>query len=433
MTPAPLLVSLALLVSALPAATAAAEPAPVPPAAPVLASAATQPAQPAPTGTWYAQLRPVEGLEIGFAIRIETASAGAFRGELLNGAIAIPFSSVAWDGKAFVLDLAHLDARLTAEPSADGSALSGSFTRVLPSGRAESTFAASRKAPPVPQPAASAPSVAGEWGAEVGEGEKAEKLLATFRQKGGSVAGSFLDPSGDGGPYHGTWDGKGLVLSVFDGVHAVRVEAALGPDGRLVGTRRDRSGKSVRLVLRRLSKAEEAAFLPDAFGVTRPKDRTAPFAFSLPDVDGKTVSSTDARFSGKPMLVVFSGTWCPNCNDEAPVTQELQSRYAARGLQVVTLFYEYTDDAQRSARQVKRFAERYGLTGSLLLAGTTKNARSTAPLQQIDGFSGYPTTLFLDRTHRVVRIHAGFDGPATGERFTRLKQELDEAVRTLVE
>ncbi|MGE5347329.1 MAG: hypothetical protein ACM3JH_15350, partial [Acidithiobacillales bacterium] len=44
----------------------------------------------------------------------------------------------------------------------------------------------------------------------------------------------------------------------------------------------------------------------------------------------------------------------------------------------------------------------------------------------------YPTTLFLDRQHRIVKAHSGFDGPATGDRFRKLKKDWNETVRKLV-
>ncbi|MBL8205314.1 MAG: TlpA family protein disulfide reductase, partial [Blastocatellia bacterium] len=43
-----------------------------------------------------------------------------------------------------------------------------------------------------------------------------------------------------------------------------------------------------------------------------------------------------------------------------------------------------------------------------------------------------PTTLFIGRDGLVKKIHAGFDGPATGERHTRLKAEFEETVKELL-
>ena len=99
---------------------------------------------------------------------------------------------------------------------------------------------------------------------------------------------------------------------------------------------------------------------------------------------------------------------------------------------MISLSFEYTDDVERNRRQVKRFIERFGTRHPILLAGTTKTARTSSAILPLEGWEGYPTTIFLDRQHRIVKIHSGFDGPATGERFTKLKKDLEDAVEALL-
>lgn len=55
----------------------------------------------------------------------------------------------------------------------------------------------------------------------------------------------------------------------------------------------------------------------DANQHTGVKDPTQPFNFSFPDLEGKIVSNTDARFRNKVVLINITGSWCPNCHDEA--------------------------------------------------------------------------------------------------------------------
>lgn len=196
-------------------------------------------AEAAPTGRWHAVLEPVPGLEVAFGLKVE-ANGRALSGALLNGAARSRFTSVSWDGASLTLALDHYDAKLVAR--LEGGRLAGAFTRTIPSGRIEIPFRAERNPPAPPKPPKGAPSVAGDWGVEMGEGEKASRLLATFRQDGGRATGTLLGSTGDYGPMHGTWDGKGLVLTVFDGVFVYRLDGALGGDGTLLGTFRTRSG-----------------------------------------------------------------------------------------------------------------------------------------------------------------------------------------------
>jgi thiol-disulfide isomerase/thioredoxin len=388
----------------------------------------SSPAPPAPVGLWHAELIPSAGHEVFFNLKIVAKGSG-LSASLLNGASEIPFTSAAWDGAKLTLELAHYDAKIVAEPK--GGELEGRYTRVIATGLAEVPFRASRKAPAAPAPKGGA-SIDGSWGVEMGDGKNLEKITGVFRQKGGAVTGTFLSTTGDYGALHGTFDGERLALSVFDGVHVYRFDAELLPDGRLAGEYRSRMNPPVSWRGKRLDAAAAATFLPGSFDIVKPKDPSQPYVVSFPDVEGRIVSTADPRFSGKPMLVAFMGTWCPNCADEAPFLRDLYAKYGAKGLEVISLSFEYTDDVERNRRQVKRFIERFGTKHPILLAGTTKGAPASPAILPLEGWEGYPTTLFLDRRHRIVKIHSGFDGPATGERFAKLKKEIESAVEMLL-
>jgi hypothetical protein len=68
----------------------------------------------------------------------------------------------------------------------------------------------------------------------------------------------------------------------------------------------------------------------------------------------------------------------------------------------------------------------------MLLGGSTENDDIARKLPQLENFGAYPTTIFIGRDGLVKKIHAGFDGPATGERHTRLKAEFEETVKELL-
>jgi peroxiredoxin len=274
-------------------------------------------------------------------------------------------------------------------------------------------------------------SVGGTWAVEIAEPGGIVKGTGLFRQKGTTVTGTVTTASGDYGPLHGTFDGEDLVLTVFNGFFIYRFDAELLPDGTLAGEFRQRISPPADWKAKRLSE-KTSADAASGFGTVKPKNPDAPFVFSFPDAEGRTVSSEDPRFKGKPLVLTYMGTWCPNCHDEAPVLRDLYARYRAQGLEVVALTWEYTDEPERSRRLVAQFVARHGVNYPILFAGTTKTAATSGPRTQLDGFAGYPTTLYLDRSHRIVRVHSGFDGPATGERFAQLKKEIDETATKLV-
>jgi len=392
----------------------------------VLAAASPSPV----TGLWHARLIPVPGHDVLFDLQVEKGPKGALSAVLRNEDQTIPFSSAEWDGKTLTLTLAHLDGSLVARKA--GAGLEGAYSRTTAAGNVTIPFSASRAAPPLPALAKGSASLSGTWGVQIGGPGEVEKATAILKQEGARLTGTMRTLTGDYGRLHGTWSGQNLLLTVFDGVHVYRFTGERLADGTLAGEFRSRANPPVSWNARRLSKEEADSYLPSGFTIARPKDPAVPYRFRFEDADGKTVSSEDPRFSGKPMLVVFMGTWCPNCNEEAPVLKDLHQRYAGKGLEVVSLAFEYTEDVERNRRQVKRFVERYGIPYPVLIAGTTGSAPTSASMTQLDGWQGYPTTLFLDRNHRVVKIHSGFDGPSTGEHYERLKKEMVEAVEVLL-
>ena len=387
-----------------------------------------------PVGRWYARLVSSPDHPVEFEILVEKKG-GALSATLVNDTARTPFTTAVWDGLKLTLELSHYDARISAEPR--NGALAGRYTRTTASGLAEVPFFATLAAPSLTKAvsnvsSAAAPSIEGAWAFEIAEGPSPTKATGVFRQNGVEAAGTLLTTAGDYGALHGTFDGERLVLCVFDGVHVYRFDGELLPDGTLAGEFRSRANPPAGWRATRLVAAAAAANLPGGFSIVRPKDPAAPYVFSFPGPDGRMVSSFDARFAGKPMLVTFMGTWCPNCADEAPVLRDLYSRYRRQGLEIVSLSFEYTDDIERNRRQVKRFVERFRIEHPVLIAGTTKEAPASPATAPLEGWEGYPTTLFLDKDHRIVKIHSGFDGPATGEGFKKLKKEMEDEVRKLL-
>ncbi|MBN1382426.1 MAG: TlpA family protein disulfide reductase [Deltaproteobacteria bacterium] len=75
--------------------------------------------------------------------------------------------------------------------------------------------------------------------------------------------------------------------------------------------------------------------------------------FVLKDIDGRNFKLSD--FKGRPILLIFSTTWCGYCRSEIPHFKNIYSTYKAKGLEVVNI------DINESKEKVARFAERYNL------------------------------------------------------------------------
>jgi peroxiredoxin len=178
--------------------------------------------------------------------------------------------------------------------------------------------------------------------------------------------------------------------------------------------------------------AAKAKGLPepsDPSRFTSVTDPTEPFRFSFPDLDGRTVSNTDPRFAGKVVIISISGSWCPNCHDEAPFLVELYKKYKAQGLEIVSLSFE--EEAQlKNPVRLRAFIKRYGITYTVLLPGEPKELNAKVP--QGVNLSSFPTTFFLGRDGRVRGVHAGFPGAASGEFHKQAKEETIARVERLL-
>ncbi len=69
-------------------------------------------------------------------------------------------------------------------------------------------------------------------------------------------------------------------------------------------------------------------------GTPVPMGSAAP-DFTLPALDGKTYSLSS--FKGKPVVLEFMATWCPHCRDEAPIINQLNAAYSAKGVQILDI------------------------------------------------------------------------------------------------
>ncbi|MCZ2146217.1 MAG: TlpA family protein disulfide reductase [Bryobacterales bacterium] len=372
-------------------------------------------------GLWHAAVKAPSEEEAYFDLEV-TSQDGGWQGMLINGRDRNVSSSGTFDGRKLKLEFNYWDGRLEAD--FENGELRGAFTRQYRKQILARPFRARRT--PLAAPA-SAPEVdvGGEWLLDVAENGRKELWLASFAQDGAKLRGVLIPVSGDYGMHTGFVDGNRILLTHFDGIRATILEARVS-GGRLEGTLKGSVNAAV--TGRRADKTGGQEL--EASSHTTMKNPKEAFRFSYPDLEGRTVSSADIRFRGKVVVVAITGSWCPNCHDEAVVLRELYERYHARGLEIVALGFEYTGEKERDLRQLRLFAEKYKLPYPVLLAGSTENAEQA--LDQVHNFRAYPTTLFIGRDGLVRRVHAGFEGPSTGARYAALKQEMTQWVESLL-
>ncbi len=123
-----------------------------------------------------------------------------------------------------------------------------------------------------------------------------------------------------------------------------------------------------------------------------------PFDFELKDISEEQQALTDYR--DKVVIVDIWGTWCPPCIAEIPHFIELQDKYGDRGLQILGINYEDADSWEEQQQIIANFVEKKGINYPCM-PGTEEVQN------QIPGFSGFPTTLFIDKTGNVREVIVG--------------------------
>jgi peroxiredoxin len=366
-------------------------------------------------GLWDASVV-VNGTEIPF--RFEFSGDGPkVKGSFFNGDDKVTSTSGNAHDGSVLLNFDHYATKLDAKLK-DGR-LEGSYGRegkVYP-------FQAKRFVPS-PLTSEDVPSIAGLWeiGVKSPKGESAWRFIV--RQSGPEVSAAILRVDGDTGALTGTYkDGK-FVLSHFSGARPSLFVVTPQKDGSIeVG----QSGKPALIAFR--AAEARAKGLPEPTDPSRHtsvKDPTTPFEFSFPDLNGKTVSNTDPRFRDKVVIVAISGSWCPNCHDEAPFLEALYRKYQKQGLEIVSLSFEEADQLKNPTR-LRAFIKQYGITFPVLLGGEPDQLKDK--LTQAVNLNAWPTTFYLGRDGLVRSVHAGFAGAASGS----FHKTLEEEVTTLVE
>lgn len=355
--------------------------------------------------------------------------------EVVNGRERRAVPRVRQQGDEVLLRFDPYDAEIRARLDASGTRLEGTWTKQS-AGRtvslpfvAEAVQDEAPLEPPAPATRGMPGPFAGRWAVDFSSSDDpAVAVLECGPANDPWIEGTFLTTLGDYRYLDGRWDAQGFTLACFDGAHAFLFRARLGEDGALAGDfwSSDTWHETWTAV------RDDDAALPDAFGLTQAVDGVELGSLAFPDLQGELRRLDAPAYAGKARIVQLFGTWCPNCNDEAPFLAELDRRYREKGLSILGLAFELDDDHAYAAQRVKTYAQRFGLDYPILIAGTSDKQAASQAFPLVDRVRAFPTTLFLDATNRVRAVHTGWSGPATGKEHERLVREVERLVEQLL-
>jgi thiol-disulfide isomerase/thioredoxin len=393
--------------------------------------------------TWYrAVVRAADGVEVWFFLGVpapgaagqavfkvgghEVRSAATFDGKVGGHEVR---SAGTFDGKTLNIPLAVHQTAVEATVGQD-QILRGSFTT---SWRAWGASSLPLTATPVAAPTTSALATLGPDGAaldlrpphsvwRLAMAESGVAKLVIDQTAPGELAGLLFLATGNIIYLAGNGRGDAIVLTGFDGTSGYRLELTLGADrtrarGAFFGGHR--------LDWRETVTATRGAEFALA---AQPKATRRGAKIGLPD------QPELAALERGPLVVELAGSWCSTCRNAAPFLVELYREYQPRGLHMVSLLYEFSDDRALDAAQAETFKKTYGVTWPVVpIPGSLDDFAEILPRGLTDiNPTGFPITLFLAPDRSLVAFHVGFPAADATDEFRRVAAEFRANIETLL-
>lgn len=274
------------------------------------------------------------------------------------------------------------------------------------------------------------PYFEGKWEVTFSPGTKdSSKAIGVFHhlEQTDYITGTFLTETGDYRYLEGMKNGNKMYLSCFDGSHLFLFLAEMKEE-KLHGKFYSGAHWQESWTGRR----NDSFHLRDPEVITVMKDPEQKISFTFPDLNNKNISLSDKRFDNKPVIVQIMGSWCPNCMDETAYLSEIYRQYKKEGLEIVALSFEKTTDFTRAKNQVERLVKKFNVEYPVLLTLQSGKEKASETLSFLNQITSFPTTIFLNKKHQVVKIHTGFNGPATGNEYLRFKENTESLIRQLI-
>jgi thiol-disulfide isomerase/thioredoxin len=242
------------------------------------------------------------------------------------------------------------------------------------------------------------------------------------------IGATFRTNTGDYGFMHGGYKGGNIVLSTFNGSRAYLLEAELSNDS-VKGVMY--AGNHSKMIIEGV--LDNDFELADEYSLTSLKNNSQKFDFSFENTVGKLISIDDDFYNGKSMVIQFMGSWCPNCLDESKFYVDYINENDLKGIEFVALAFEYAKTKEGALKSILKLKNELKINYPILLAqyGSSDKEKALEKFPMLNNIISYPTTIFLDRNKEVIKIHTGFNGPATGEKYIEFKKEFDRTIKEM--
>ena len=382
----------------------------------------------AQSGLWDAHVDSPGG-PIRFVLKLEHSEHDdSWSAWLINGTEEIEVPNVESKNSSLVLSIDHYDSELTLtkipKTVSNDHGLVGSWKKRRKANKwVEMDFGASPHVENEKGSNTANTEFDGRWQVKFSSSDDPAVGIFKVNPKTGILGGTFLTTTGDYRFLAGTANDGEMELSCFDGAHAFLFKAKLNPDGSLAGD----FWSSNTWHETWMATKDEKATIADGFELTKATSSNIN-ALSFPDLDGKQTGLDAEEFAAPVRLVHIFGSWCPNCHDAGVYLAELKQKYGDK-ISVVGIAFELTGDMKRDTEQVRKYLKRHKLDHPVLIGGgSSSKAEASKAVSIIDEVRSYPTTIFADRDGKIIAVHQGFAGPATGDAYEKLKVKFESTI-----
>jgi thiol-disulfide isomerase/thioredoxin len=378
-------------------------------------------------GIWRATLK-IQNQEVPFGLDVQKDSAGGFDAFIVNAQERLLLDEVRFENDSVIIPLHIFDASIRAR--VNETSMTGVFVKHYDKDY-RVPFEAKHGVPyrfSSTTTDSDPTNFSGKFSVAFYEEKDTTEAVGVFNQKGDSVAGTFLTPTGDYRFLQGNVINDSLYLSTFDGNYVYLFKAAFHSKDSIRG--RFYSGKTKNIAW--VGVKNENAALPDAESLTYLKKGYDKIDFSFPNVNGEKVSLSDEKYKNKVVILQIFGTWCPNCMDETKFLSPWYDKNKDRGVEIIALAYERKDDFNYASTRVKRMIDKMKVNYDFVIAGTNDKKKASATLPMLNEIAAFPTTIFIGKDGKVKKIHTGFSGPGTGIYYDQLVEDFNQTINSML-
>ena len=376
-------------------------------------------------GIWLVELNVMDNQELPFNLTVVKKDDGSYKMQIYNAEEVIDVDEIEIKGDSIRMQTPVFEGYLAGtftENKIQGQFIKESLDRIVPFTAVygiEDRFPAKLKK--------TERNVTGIWETYFSPDLEEEYVgKGIFLQEDSKVTGTFRTTTGDYRFLEGILDGDSLKLSSFDGAHAFLFTGKV-TDSSMNGNFYSGNHFKEPFVANRNDGFE----LPNPDSLTFLNEGYDKLAFSFPDSDGNMISLSDKKYQNKVVIVQLMGTWCPNCLDETKFLVDYLKQDS--NVEVIGLAFESAKTKEIAFKAINRLKERVAVNYPILLAqyGSYDKKKAQEKLPMLNHVLSYPTTIFIDKNGDVRKIHTGFNGPATGEKYVEFKKDFNALITQL--